>query len=113
MIPNLWWRNGIADNSIDRLGSAGEEWSLPKRPHALNRLAHHPALVVIVQELHLIPDYRDRLRVPAVSLDQRPIRARHQALGTERVVEPLHLRLRIEVGVGLLRKRPGMGDLHE
>src|SRR5947208_8129296 len=44
---------------------------------------------------------------------QGPIRSPHHAPRTESIVQPLNLRLRVWIWIGLPRKRPGVRNLYE
>ena len=44
----------------------------------------------------------ESLSIGSAVFHDRPIRGPHEPLGSERVIEPLHVLLRIQPGVGLL-----------
>src|SRR5262245_27351067 len=54
-----------------------------KWPDALDRFAEDPALVLRVEEVHLVLHDRQCLRVAGAAVDDRPVGGPHQTLWTE------------------------------
>src|SRR5215813_13783420 len=108
---------GICARKIETRSNAAASFisSRSKRPDAFDGLAHHPTLIFRIEEFHLVADYGEGalIRRAGSVFDDRPIGGPHEALGPERLVQAPGVLLRVEPGVGLLRKRPGVRDLDE